>query len=69
MYSVVLYILIRLQYDLITVVYFYFFGQGGVEKYLDMEAEDFEDWGDDEDQDFTNMVRGILSLYFKQNLT
>ncbi|XP_063680592.1 WD repeat and HMG-box DNA-binding protein 1-like isoform X2 [Bolinopsis microptera] len=31
--------------------------QNGVEKYLDVEAEDFEDWGDDEDQDFTNMDR------------
>ena len=64
-----LYILIKLQYDLITIVYVYVFGQSGVEKYLDMEAEDFEDWGDDEDQDFTNMVRWILSLSFKHNLT
>ena len=40
-----------------------------MEKYLDMEAEDFEDWGDDEDQDFTNMVRRILSLSLKYNLT
>ena len=37
--------------------------QNGVQSLIDMEAEDFDDWGDDENQDIMNMVNIELTKF------